>query len=50
MLDADNPHTWLEVKAMTLREVWLINELFDARDEARAIQARRDAKKDKHGG
>lgn len=41
MLDVENPHTWDEVKRMTWREVWLTNELFDARDEARALAEKR---------
>lgn len=45
MLDLDSPHTWPEVKQMTWSEVWLLNELLDARDEARALQ--RKVRKDK---
>ncbi len=42
MLDPDTPHTWPEVKAMTLDEVDLLNQLLDARDEARALKRKRD--------
>lgn len=42
MLDPDVPHTWPEVKAMSLSEVWLLNELLDARDEARALKQKSD--------
>lgn len=41
MLDPDVPHTWPEVKAMSFSEVWLLNELLDARDEARALAEKR---------
>lgn len=47
MLDEQNPHTWPAVKAMTLLEVVLLNELFDARDEAAAIRADRQRRRDK---
>lgn len=47
MLDPDVPHTWTEVKAMTLDEVDLLNELLDARDEARALADKRRRDRDK---
>lgn len=46
MLDVDNPHTWDEVKRMSLNEVWLTNELFDARDEARVRAEKRRRQKE----
>jgi hypothetical protein len=47
VLDHENPHTWPEVKAMTLNEVILLNDLFDARDEAAAIRRKRDRDREK---
>jgi hypothetical protein len=48
VLDEINPHTWNDVKRMTWSEVWLTNELLDARDEARALQEKQ--RKDKERG
>jgi len=44
VLDPDSPHTWPEVKRMRWSEVWLLNELYDARDEARALKEDQDRK------
>lgn len=41
MLDPETPHPWPMVKAMTLDEVDLLNQLLDARDEARALAEKR---------
>lgn len=50
MLDPETPHTWPEVKAMTLDEVDLLNLLFDARDEARARAERRRKEREARRG
>jgi hypothetical protein len=42
VIDPEAPHTWPQVRSMTLNEVDLLNRLLDARDEARAIRRRRD--------
>lgn len=42
MLESDDPaQAWTNVKAMSLREVWLLNELLDARDEVRALREKK---------
>lgn len=42
MLESTEPaQAWIGVKAMTLNEVGLLNELLDSRDEARALAAKR---------
>lgn len=50
MLDPANPHTWPEVKAMTLNDWVLLNTLYDARDEADAIRERRRRDKERRDG
>jgi hypothetical protein len=49
-LDPEVPHTWPEVKAMTLDEVDLLNQLLDARDEARALAEKRRKDKERDRG
>jgi hypothetical protein len=50
VLDTVNPHSWPEVKAMTLNDWVLLNDLFDARDEAQAVREKRRLDRSKERG